>query len=82
MPAEHTTKHKGRKEALENIHLSLQKLNLTYNDLMLIHSPTNDSETKSEIWSGFEQAVNQTLVKSIGVSNFNIEQLTSLLKTA
>jgi diketogulonate reductase-like aldo/keto reductase len=82
MPAEHTTKHKGRKEALDNVHLTLQKLNLTYIDLMLIHSPTNDSEINSEIWSGFEEAVNQTLVKSIGVSNFNIEQLTSLLKTA
>jgi aldehyde reductase len=82
MFAKLSTEHKGRKEALDNVHLSLQKLNLTYIDLMLIHNPTNDSTTNSEIWSGLEKAVNQTLVKSIGVSSFNIEQLTSLLKTA
>ncbi len=80
--ANFSTEHKGRKEALDSVHLSLQKLNLTYIDLMLIHFPTNDSMTNSEVWSGLEEAVNQTLVKSIGVSNFNIEQLTSLLKTA
>ncbi len=49
---------------------------------MLIHGPSNDSRTNSEVWSGFEEAVNQELVKSIGVSNFNVEQLTSLLRTA
>jgi diketogulonate reductase-like aldo/keto reductase len=82
MFAKHSTEHNGRKEALDSVHLSLQKLNLTYIDLMLIHMPTSDSMTNSEIWSGLEEAANQTLVKSIGVSNFNIEQLTSLLKTA
>jgi diketogulonate reductase-like aldo/keto reductase len=74
--------NRGKNETLDNIHLALQKLNLTYIDLMLIHSPSNDSETNSETWTGLEEAVNQGLVKSIGVSNFNIEQLTSLLKTA
>jgi len=73
---------RGRKQALDNIQLSLKNLNLSYIDLMLFHSPTNNSKTNSETWSGLEDALDLGLVKSIGVSNFNIEQLTSLFETA
>ncbi|XP_054160698.1 9,11-endoperoxide prostaglandin H2 reductase-like [Oppia nitens] len=68
-------------EALHGVRVALQKLNLTYLDLMLLHSPASD-EINRQVWSGLEEAVQQKLVRSIGVSNFNIKQLETLLKTS
>lgn len=36
----------------------------------------------TEVWKGFEAAVRQGLTKSIGVSNFNKKQITTLLQNA
>ncbi|KAF7348286.1 Aldo/keto reductase [Mycena sanguinolenta] len=58
---------------------SLSNLKLKYLDLYLIHNPyLVDSET----WKQFEKIKDDGLAKSIGVSNFNVEQLQSLVKTA
>ncbi|XP_052742991.1 uncharacterized protein LOC112052329 [Bicyclus anynana] len=68
---------------------SLQRLGLDYIDLVLMHWPMSISAEGEdekidylEAWSGFESVLRQGLVKSIGVSNFNIAQLTRLLAHA
>jgi len=42
-----------------------------------------DSDTDYlETWRGMEECVHQGLTRSIGISNFNSEQITRLLKSA
>ncbi|KAJ8711142.1 hypothetical protein PYW07_008384 [Mythimna separata] len=61
---------------------SLAKLGLQYVDLYLIHFPeaTNADGSPADIdyletWQGMEETKKLGLAKSIGVSNFNIEQI-------
>ncbi|OWR47810.1 aldo-keto reductase AKR2E4-like [Danaus plexippus] len=68
---------------------SLRKLKLGYIDLYLIHWPVSISENGEDVaidylntWKSMEQAVNLGLAKSIGVSNFNEEQLERLYNHA
>ena len=57
----------NQKKALQSIENSLKKMNLTYIDLVLIHWPRDDY---ANTYKGLEDAHNQKLVRSIGVSNF------------
>nr|BAN37950.1 aldose reductase, putative [Entamoeba histolytica] len=71
---------------------SLKKLQLEYLDLYIIHIPlTADKKTGEfteeiipieETWREMEKLVEEGLVKSIGVSNFNIKKLEELLAIA
>mmetsp|Transcript_59799 Transcript_59799/g.68014 ORF Transcript_59799/g.68014 Transcript_59799/m.68014 type:complete len:314 (+) Transcript_59799:41-982(+) len=73
---------------------SLRKLKIDYIDLYLIHSPVSGTmdfekhETKlsyipiRETWRAMEELVEQGLVKSIGVSNFNVQLLLDLFSYA
>ncbi|CAI2619639.1 putative oxidoreductase YtbE [Apilactobacillus kunkeei] len=54
---------------------SLDRLQLDYLDLLLIHQPYNDV---FGAWKAMEAAYEKGLVKSIGVSNFDNEQITNL----
>lgn len=58
---------------------SLTRLNMSYVDLYLIHWPLNSPETTSfgllDTWSALEELVDEGLIKSIGLSNFNITQV-------
>ena len=68
------------KESLEN---SLAKLGLDYVNLFLIHSPEGRKEEDfRQIWEGMEEVKRDGLTKSIGVSNFTVENLKVILKTA
>ncbi|XP_030031945.2 aldo-keto reductase AKR2E4 isoform X1 [Manduca sexta] len=65
---------------------SLRRLNLDYVDLILMHWPMSISQTGVdekidylETWRGFESVLKKGLVKAIGVSNFNLEQMKRLL---
>ncbi|CAG2119375.1 unnamed protein product [Medioppia subpectinata] len=58
----------NRQKALATIHHSLQQLNVSYLDLVLIHAPLEDY---ANTWKGLEDAVDQKLVRSIGISNFD-----------
>lgn len=58
---------------------SLRKLGLEYIDLYLIHWPFLRTR---KIWEELESLYLEGKVKAIGVSNFNIEHLEKLLKTA
>ncbi|CAK1541394.1 unnamed protein product [Leptosia nina] len=88
-----TTKLWNNRHAEKDIVLtlkeSLAKLKLDYVDLYLVHWPVSindEGEDQAidyiETWRGMEQALQLGLTKSIGVSNFNEEQLERLLATA
>ncbi len=59
---------------------SLDKLGLGYIDLYLIHWPI--PLMKSGIWRALEKIYADRLVRAIGVSNYNVDQLTALAATA
>ncbi len=67
---------------------SLSKLQLDYLDLYLIHwpnpKPVRDAWQKrnSDVWLAMEEAVEEGLIKSIGVSNFREHHLKALLEHA
>jgi len=69
----------NHQKALDTIHNSLTQLNVTYLDLVLVHFP---HDNYSDTYKGLEDAYNQKLVHSIGISNFNKAQIDTLLKTA
>ncbi|GHJ83636.1 hypothetical protein NliqN6_0038 [Naganishia liquefaciens] len=61
---------------------SLDKLGIEYLDLYLIHSPRLCKGDIAGTWAEFEKLKKEGLVKSIGVSNFTVKDLETLLKTA
>ncbi len=60
-------------------HASLKRLGLEYVDLYLIHWPFGPTK---QLWKILEKIYGQGYVRAIGVSNFSIHHLESLLKTA
>jgi len=67
---------------------SLNRLDLDYIDLYLIHWPanvknyTNWQKTNSDTWRAMEELQSEGKIKSIGVSNFFQEHLEALFQTA
>jgi methylglyoxal/glyoxal reductase len=59
---------------------SLKNLGLAYIDLYLIHWPM--PLIKSGIWKDLEKIYREGLVRAIGVSNYNVNQLEALVTTA
>jgi diketogulonate reductase-like aldo/keto reductase len=61
-----------------------QQLQTPYVDLYLIHTPQSIESYGGieKLWREFEKIKEQGLAKSIGVSNFNEEQLAELLSIA
>ena len=86
--AEHKT-YEGAKAGIDE---TLEKMGLDYLDMMIIHSPqpwaeVNQSENRykegnRQAWKALEDAYNEGKLKAIGVSNFQIEDLESLMETA
>lgn len=84
--------HKTYEEAKAGIDETLKKMGLDYLDMMIIHSPqpwaeVNQSENRykegnRQAWRALEEAYNEGKLKAIGVSNFLIEDLESLMETA
>lgn len=84
--------HKTYEEAKAGIDETLKKMGLDYLDMMIIHSPqpwveVNQSENRykegnRQAWRALEEAYNEGKLKAIGVSNFRIEDLESLVATA
>ncbi|KAJ0170164.1 hypothetical protein K1T71_014092 [Dendrolimus kikuchii] len=70
----------------KSIRDSLRRLNMDYVDLALIHWPVSISQDGVDenidyldTWRGLEAVLKKGLAKSIGVSNFNLEQMKRLL---
>lgn len=84
--------HKTYEEAKAGIDETLEKMGLDYLDMMIIHIPqpwaeVNQSENRykegnRQAWKALEDAYNEGKLKAIGVSNFQIEDLESLMETA
>ncbi|KAN0059643.1 hypothetical protein ACQY0O_008213 [Thecaphora frezii] len=69
--------HDRAEEAIED---SLKKLDLDYMDMYLIHSPgTMGPEIRLKAWRALEAAVDAGKIRTIGVSNFDVEDLDHLL---
>lgn len=68
----------------ESLKISLTKLGLDYVDLFLIHIPAQARKegNLSQVWEGMEEVKRDGLAKSIGVSNFSVEDLNVILETA
>ncbi|WP_031049405.1 aldo/keto reductase [Streptomyces sp. NRRL F-5650] len=77
-------------QAVASIDASLQKLGLEYVDLMLIHSPQpwddfrggDYAEGNRAAWRALEEAHRAGRIRSIGVSNFQQQDLANLLRGA
>jgi diketogulonate reductase-like aldo/keto reductase len=61
---------------------SLKALDIGYIDLYLIHFPLEKNEENLRVWRVLETYVDKGLIKSIGVSNFNQDQLGYLIDHA
>jgi diketogulonate reductase-like aldo/keto reductase len=57
----------------------LNDLQIKYLDLYMLHSPLDDEKVQAETWRGLEELYEQGLIKSLGVSNFDVRQLTNLM---
>lgn len=84
--------HKTYEEAMAGINRTLETMGLDYLDMMIIHSPqpwkkVNQSEDRyvdgnRAAWKALEDAYKEGKLKAIGVSNFQIGDIESLLETA
>ena len=84
--------HKSYAAAATSIDESLMKLGLDYIDLMLIHSPqpweeVNQSDNRyiegnRQVWKALEDALGAGKLRSIGISNFLIEDVENLWPAA
>lgn len=68
----------GKEKATRAFKKSLSRFGLDYVDLYLIHSPAPGKII--ETWDALTQLQQQGLIKSLGVSNFNIHHLEKLIK--
>lgn len=66
----------------QTVKASLQKLKVDYIDLYLIHHPLESLEKNRVVWKVLEKFVDSGQIRSIGVSNFNKEQLKDLVEHA
>ena len=69
----------GYDEALKAIDESLQKLDIDYVDMLLIHWPCPTQNLFVETWPALEKALESGRVKGIGVSNFHPEHLSRII---
>ncbi|XP_032527334.2 aldo-keto reductase AKR2E4-like [Danaus plexippus] len=76
--------YSNRSEVVPALKRSLQRLQLAYVDLYLIHIPfdviTGKEINCTDIWEGMEEAKLSGLTNSIGISNFNHSQIDKILE--
>ncbi|OTG86131.1 oxidoreductase [Acinetobacter sp. ANC 4558] len=69
----------GEKATTLALEQSLERLNLNYIDLYLIHWPAAQKDKYVETWNTLIQLKAQGLIRSIGVANFHEEHLKKLI---
>ena len=84
--------HKTYEEAKAGIDETLKKMGLDYLDMMIIHSPqpwveVNQSENRyiegnRAAWKALEDAYKEGKLKAIGISNFRIGDIESLMEAS
>lgn len=81
-----TSKIPGEKEFYETaetvkqgVESSLKELDTDYIDLYLIHHPWDNNDEILTVWKTLEKYVETGVLKAIGVSNFNKDQLAFLI---
>jgi methylglyoxal/glyoxal reductase len=72
----------GYESALKAFAGSLERLDLEYIDLYLVHWPGDDIHRRSESWQALTDIHGTGKVRAMGVSNYSISQLTEVLKTS
>lgn len=79
---------KNHDEALRRYEKSMANLGLGYTDLYLIHAPwpwaekgADYTRENTEVWKAMEKIYSGGTCRSIGVSNFNVKDLTAILDT-
>jgi diketogulonate reductase-like aldo/keto reductase len=72
--------NQGYDQTIKSVQESLNKLQMTYVDLLLIHWPIHSKFF--DTWRALEDLKSQGLVKSIGVSNYNMIHLQYLATQA
>ena len=70
----------GYEQATRALRASLDRLEMDYVDLYLIHWPVPSQDRYVETWKSFIEAQEQGLVRSIGVSNFQPAHLERLIQ--
>ena len=70
----------GYEQATRALRASLDRLEMDYVDLYLIHWPVPSQDRYVETWKAFIEAQEQGLVRSIGVSNFQPAHLERLVQ--
>lgn len=71
--------YQGDDRAVAGLEGSLQRLNLDYVDLLLIHWPLPDRDQFVSTWRTYERLLEQGKTRAIGVSNFKPAHLDRLL---
>ncbi|GLB52749.1 2,5-diketo-D-gluconic acid reductase [Neptunitalea chrysea] len=67
----------GYENTKRTFEASLKKMQLDYIDLYLIHLPQGDVNSS---WKAMEELYKEGKIRAIGVSNFNINQISDLVK--
>jgi len=81
------TEH-GYEKTVAAFERSLQKLDMDYIDLFLVHWPnpagfrSNWQEANAGTWKAFEEFYNAGRIRSIGISNFHRHHIEALMRTA
>lgn len=69
----------GYDRALAAIDESLQRLNIDYVDMLMIHWPKPQQNLFVETWAAFQKAMESGKIRGIGVSNFKPNHLEQLI---
>lgn len=71
------------KQVHQSLETSLKNLRTSYVDSLVLHSPMRSLADTMEVWTAFEELVDQEKVRQLGISNcYNLDMLRSLYNTA